>query len=157
MSAIPREVLSEHFQKQMEGHVLKTGVFLTFRFDPGFFEQEILPVFLDVPLSHEPPLRLVQLEDAVRERVDHLAVYYDPRGVEARENSAKLDVRRIPVSWPTGYFHSKNVLLLVEDAEADNEGKAGATAARRGPLREPDPRWVVGERRSVSRGRATPR
>ena len=115
-------MLSEHFQDLMKGRVLKTGVFLTFRFDPGFFEQEVLPVFLDVPLSHEPALALVQLEDAIRDRVDHLAVYYDPRGLEAGSASAKLDVKRIPVSWPTGFFHPKNVLLLVEDAEPDDAG-----------------------------------
>src|SRR5262245_57383490 len=121
MADIPREVLSEHFQALMKGRVLKTGVFLTFRFDPGFFEQEVLPVFLDVPLSHEPAVRLVQLEDAIRERVDHLAVYYDLRGVEAGSTSAKLDVRRIPVSWSTGFFHPKNVLLLLEDAEPNDQ------------------------------------
>ena len=64
MADIPREVLSEHFQERMRGRVLKTAVFLTFRLDPGFFEQEVLPVFLDVPLSHEPTIRLIQLEDA---------------------------------------------------------------------------------------------
>jgi len=122
MAEIPHEVLSEHFQRLMEGRTLKTGVFLTFRFDPGFFEQEVLPVFLDVSLSHEPAVRLIQLEDAMRERVDHLAVYYDPRGVEAGSASAKLDVRRIPVSWPTGFFHPKNVLLLVEDVEPGEDG-----------------------------------
>lgn len=122
MAEIPCEVLSEHFQALMKGRTLKTGVFFTFRFDPGFFEQEVLPVFLDVPLSHEPGLRWVQLEDAIRDRVDHLAVYYDPRGLEAGSASAKLDVKRIPVSWPTGFFHPKNVLLLVEDAEPNDAG-----------------------------------
>src|SRR4029450_3560289 len=123
MTEIPRAVLSEEFQRLMEGRVLKTAVFLTFRFDPGFFEQEILPVFLDVPLSHEPAVRLIQLEDAIRERVDHLAVYYDPRGVEVDSSSAKLDGRPLPVSWRTGFFHPKNALLLVEDAEPDDNGQ----------------------------------
>jgi hypothetical protein len=83
----------------------------------------VLPVFLDVPLSHEPAVRLVQLEDALRERVDHVAVYYDPGALEATDfGSAKLDVRRVPVSWTTGYFHPKDVLLLVEDAEPDENG-----------------------------------
>ena len=123
MAEIPREVLSEHFQAVMKGRTLKSGVFLTFRFDPGFFEQEILPAFLDVSLSHEPAMRVVQLDDAIRERVDHLAVYYDPRGLEAGSTSAKLEASRIPVSWPTGFFHPKNVLLLVEDAESNEAGE----------------------------------
>jgi len=122
MAEIPRAVLSEQFQQVMEGRVLKTGVFLTFRFDPGFFEQEVLPVFLDAPLSHDPNVRLIQLEDAIRDEVDHLAVYYDPGAIEPQEASAKLDVRRIPVRWSTGYFHPKNVLLLVEDAKDNEDG-----------------------------------
>jgi hypothetical protein len=121
MADIPREVLSEHFQEWMQGRVLKTAAFLTYCLDPGFFEQEVLPVFLDVPLSHEPAVRLVQLEDAIRERVEHLAVYYDPRGVVPGATCAQLDVRRIPVSWRTGFFHPKNALLLVEDEQPNEE------------------------------------
>jgi hypothetical protein len=123
MADIPRAVLSAHFQERMRGRVLKTAVFLTFRYDPGFFEQEILPVFLDVPLSHEPAVRVIELENVLRARVDHLAVYYDRRALEAGSESAKLDVERIPVGWPTGYFHLKNVLLLVEDAQAGDDGR----------------------------------
>lgn len=122
MTDIPRSVLSEHFQELMKGKVLRNGIFLTFKFDPGFFEQEILPVFLDIPLSHEPAVRLIQLEDAIREHIDHLAVYYDQAGLEAGATGAQLDIRRIPIAWPTGFFHPKNVILLVEDAEADEEG-----------------------------------
>jgi hypothetical protein len=122
MPAIPTAVLSEHFQARMEGRVLKAGVFLTFAFDPGFFEQEVLPVFLDVPLSHQPAVRLIQLEEAIRQRVDGLAVYYDPRALSDETEGSKLDVLRIPVLWRTGYFHPKNVLLLVEDEEPNRDG-----------------------------------
>ena len=123
MGEIPREVLSDHFQKRMQGRRLKTGVFLTFSFDPGFFEQEILPVFLDVPLSQEPPLRLAQLEEALVKQVEHLAVYYDQRALEAGARSAKLDVRRVPIAWPRGFFHPKVVLLLVEADQPDADGQ----------------------------------
>ena len=122
MAEIPTAVLSEHFQELMEGRVLKTGVFLTFAFDPGFFEQEILPVFLDVPLSHLPAVRLIQLEDAIRQRVDHLAVTTTREPWRRAPRAASWTCRRIPVLWRTGYFHPKNVLLLVEDAEADEAG-----------------------------------
>ncbi len=63
---------------------LKTAVFLTFRFDSGFFEQEVLPVFLDVSLSHATQLRLVQLEDALPPTGARIAVYYDANGSLAR-------------------------------------------------------------------------
>lgn len=123
MANIPRAVLSEHFQNLMQGKVLKTGIFLTFMFDPAFFEEEILPVFLDLPLSHEPNVRMVQLEDAIRKQIDHLAVYYDHGALQLDSTGARLDVRRIPIVWPTGYFHAKNVFLIVESAEADEDSQ----------------------------------
>ena len=122
MAEIPTSVLSERFQTYMKGRRLKTGVFLTFAFDPGFFEQEVLPVFVDVPLSQSPALRLLQLEEAIQSQIDDLAVYYDAKALEAGAQSAKLDVRRMPVYYRTGVFHAKNVLLLLEDAEPDDAG-----------------------------------
>jgi len=110
---IPHAVLSERFQEHLKGRRLRTAAFLTFQFDPAFFEQEVLPVFLDVPLSQATTIRLLQLEDALRE-TDEIAVYYDRGALEGEP--AKLDVRRVPVARRTGYFHPKAVLALVEDA-----------------------------------------
>lgn len=125
MADIPRAVLSEQFQERMNGRRLRAAVFLTFQFDPGFFEQEVLPVFLDVPLSHAKPIRLVQLEDTLRRR--SVAVYYDANGLQQGNESAKLDVRRIPLRHGTGIFHAKNVFVLAEDEEANEEGRRSRT------------------------------
>lgn len=123
MADIPHAVLSEHFQERMKGRRLLSAVFLTYQFDPGFFEQEVLPVFIDVPLSHSVPIRLVQLEDALRRLEGEIAVYYDANGlVFGDAGSARLDVRRIPVRHRTGIFHPKNVLLLTEEEEEDDNG-----------------------------------
>ncbi len=122
MTDLPRAVLSEHFQERMKGRRLCSAVFLTFQFDPGFFEQEVLPVFLDVPLSHAPAIRLVQLELALRSLPGQLAVYYDANGLVIGDaGSAKLDVNRFAVQHRTGIFHPKNVLLLVEDENPDDD------------------------------------
>jgi len=119
---IPRAVLSEHFQEHMEGRRLCSAVFLTYQFDPGFFEQEILPALLDIPLSHAAAIRLVQLEDALRAMPGQVAVYYDANGLVVGDaGSAKLDFRRVPVQHRTGIFHPKNVFLMVEDEEPDDE------------------------------------
>lgn len=108
----------------MKGRRLRTAVFLTYQFDPGFFEQEVLPVLLDTPVSHAVAIRLVQLEDALRGLPGEIAVYYDANGLVASDaGSARLDVRRIPVRHRTGIFHAKNVFLLVEDEDADEEGQ----------------------------------
>ncbi len=123
MATIPSAVLSEHVQERMKGRHLVSAIFLTYRFDPVFFEQEVLPVLLDVPLSHAAALRLVQLEDTLRHLRGQIAVYYDANGLISSEaGSAKLDVRRIPVRHRTGIFHPKNVLLLVESKDPDDQG-----------------------------------
>ena len=67
MADIPHAVLSEQFEQQLGGRRLLAAVFVTFRFDPEFFEQQVLPVFLDVPTSHAEAIRRVQLEDALRD------------------------------------------------------------------------------------------
>jgi len=117
----PRAVLSEHIEERLGGRSLVAAVFLTYQFDPSFFEQDILPVFFDIPLSHAAPVKLVQLEDAIREVRGGIAVYYDRAGI-VPGGGAKLDVKRIPMHQTTGIFHPKNIFALVEDKEPDDEG-----------------------------------
>lgn len=122
MSTIPHDVLSEHFQQRLSGRKLKSAVFLTYQFDPGFFEQEVLPVLFDIPLSHAKEIRLVQLEDHLRAISGSIAVYFDSHGLISENDSARLDVRRIPIQHRRGIFHPKNVFLLVENEEPDEFG-----------------------------------
>lgn len=120
--ALPHAVLSEVLGDRIAGRRLVAGVFLTFEFDPGFFEQEILPVVLDVPVSHGRGLRLVQLEDALRATAARVAVYYDAdRLVAGDAGSGHLDFERLPVRHRTGVFHPKNVFLLLEATDPEGE------------------------------------
>ncbi len=122
MAEIPKAILSEHFQERMNGRRLVSAVFTTFRFDPAFFEQEVLPVFLDIPLSHAPEIKLAQLEDVLKTLRGSIAVYYDENGLVAEARAAKLDIKRIAVRHRQAIFHPKNVFALVENQEADEEG-----------------------------------
>jgi hypothetical protein len=116
-------VLSEHFEARLAGKRLIGAVFLTFQYDPGFFEQEILPVLLDTPVSHAQVARLLQLEGALREVPLGVSVFYDWAGLCTSEYPApRLDVQRLPVRLSTGIFHPKNALLLTEDRKADGDG-----------------------------------
>lgn len=117
-----RAVLSEHVEQALAGRRLLAAAFLTFQFDPGFFEQDILPLFFQVPLSHAPAIRLAQLEDAIKEVPSGIAVYYDRNGIVPEAGGAKLDLQRIPMHQSTGIFHPKNILALVEDTEPDEDG-----------------------------------
>lgn len=122
MSEIPRAVLSEHVEERIAGRRVLSAVFTTYQLDPGFFEQQVLPVVVGVPVSHAAAVRLVQLEDALRTIPGEVAVYYDADGLIDTSDfgPATLDVRRIPVRLKTGIFHPKNVFLLLESpAEED--------------------------------------
>lgn len=128
MTEIPHAVLSDQLEGLLQGRRLVTAMFLTFRFDPGFFEIEVLPALLDVPLSHAVPIRRIQLEDALRQVAIPPAVYYDANGLHiGDECGAKLDIKRIPIRHPTGIFHPKNVFILVEDSEPDDAGLRART------------------------------
>ncbi|WP_342375209.1 hypothetical protein NVS55_28435 [Myxococcus stipitatus] len=127
MSNLPRSVLSEHFLERMKGRRLISALFTTFRFEPGFFEAEVLPIFFDIALSHAPAIKLVQLEEALRPLSGSIAVYYDAHGLVPEGGTARLDLRRIPIRHPTGIFHPKNVLALVEDVEPGPDGKHART------------------------------
>jgi hypothetical protein len=119
---VEQRVLTEAFQQALEGTRLRAAVFLTFRFDPGFFEQEVLPAFFDIPMSHAPVPRMLHLAHALRS-AGPVAVYYDRRTPEAGANSSRTDFQKIGISHRTGYFHPKNVLLLVDqEAPDDAEG-----------------------------------
>lgn len=111
----PREVLTERLQQAVGGRRVEAAVFTTFRFEPGFFEQEILTALFDVTWHHVPKLRRLQFEDMLRPLSGRMAVYYDQSALhEGDLGSAALDIRRIPCRPTTGYFHPKVVLVLVE-------------------------------------------
>ena len=58
------------------------------------------------------------MEEALR-GIEQTAVYYDRRGLITSAQPARLDYRRIGLDRTTGYFHPKNVLLLLENRDGD--------------------------------------
>lgn len=114
---IPQAVLSDTLRSQIGERRVKAAVFLSFGFDPGFFEEEIVPALFAQSFSHVPRLRLVQLEEALR-GVPNLAVYYDRRALVREAQPARLDYERIGLAR-AGFFHPKNILILLETNEAD--------------------------------------
>lgn len=110
----PTAVLSDSLTQAIRGRRIKTAVFLTFQFDPSFFEEEILPVLFEQTFSHIPQIRLIQLEERLR-NLEHIVVYYDRRGLLSGDRPAHLDYRRIGLYRKTGFFHPKNILFLVEN------------------------------------------
>jgi hypothetical protein len=107
---IPRGVLSDRFRDRIDGRRIEAAVFTTFCFEPGFFELEILSLLFDGGLSQAPKVRLLMLEERVREH-GPIAVYYDRRALIA-DDPPKLDVRRIAMARD-GFFHPKVALVLL--------------------------------------------
>lgn len=110
---IPQAVLSEALGDQIAGRTVRAAVFATFSFDPGFFEEHCLPVLFQQTFSQARKIRLLQLEDQLRDR--EIAVYYDRSALAQESAPACLDVRRIDLRHGTHAFHPKLILLLVDD------------------------------------------
>jgi hypothetical protein len=117
--AIPTSVLSEALIHAIDGRTVTTAVFTTFAFEPGFFEEEILPVLFDQSFSHVPEIRKVQLEEKLR-YLDHVAVYYDRQALVTGTTSANLDFARIAISR-MGCFHPKMIFLLCDEFNDETE------------------------------------
>lgn len=122
MSEIPTEVLSEQLQHLLSQRRPLAAVFLTYCFEPAFFEKEVLSTLFDLSTIQGPP-RLLRLEEELCKIEGKVAVYYDQNGLQKSDASAQLDFRRIPVRHPTGIFHPKLVLVLCEQEVAE-EGEA---------------------------------
>ena len=119
-SEIPQAVLSEQLAEVIAGRKVRAAVFTTFTFDPGFFELHVLPALFDIPISQVDKVRRIQLDDALR-TVEDVAVYYDRTALSQDAMPAQLDFRRLGVRVPTGIFHPKLLLVLVENEGEDDE------------------------------------
>jgi len=120
--SVPAGVLSEEFARVLDRRRVVAGVFTTFSFDPAFFELNILPLLFDQSFHQADKVRLLQLEDALRELED-LSVYYDRSALSQDAVPPQLDYRRNDVHRrDKGVFHPKVILLLVEnEVEGEDE------------------------------------
>ena len=117
---IPQSVLSQQLGDVINGRRVRTAVFTTYTFDPGFFETHILPILFDKPFHQVEKVRRIQMEEAIRS-MDDIAVYYDRTALAQDAQPAYLDFHRIDVRIATGAFHPKLILLLVENDVENNE------------------------------------
>lgn len=113
---IPQKIFSETVREAIDGRKVKVVVFLTYEFDPAFFELNVLTLLFDRAWCSKPKAVLAQLETELR-NIHDLAVYYDRRGIVYENGSARLDYKRIGLERKGGVFHPKNILLLVENDE----------------------------------------
>ncbi len=113
-------VLSEALARALDGRRVKAAVFTTFEFDPEFFELHVLScLFPGAAWSHMPNVKRLQVGDALR-KLEHVAVFFDHRGLRLGGGAARLDYDRIALARRRGVFHAKNVLILVENPADDD-------------------------------------
>ena len=117
-------VLSDALTRVVGDRRVTAAVFTTFEFEPDFFELHVLPcLFPNVAWSHMPNVKRVQVGEALV-GLEHVAVFYDRRGLRSEGGAARLDYERIGLARAAGVFHAKNILLLVEspaEDEADDD------------------------------------
>lgn len=124
MSTPPRKILSDAFKDALRGRRVRTLLFTTFTFDSGFFESEILPVFLDAETAVDSRrLRLARIEDQLLTLTHRPQVFYDVgQLVTGGRGGACLDFGRHPVRLSGGRaFHPKVVCALVEEPAEDGK------------------------------------
>ena len=118
---VPRAILSEQLSEVIKGRRVRTALFTTFTYDPGFFELQILPLlFPHQSFSVVEKVRRIQLEDALP-TLDHLVVYYDGRAVIIDGEPSRLGCESIPIKRRTGVFHPKLVFLLVDESDSQSQ------------------------------------
>ena len=101
----PQSPLSDQLRDRIGKRRVRVAVFLTYQFDPGFFETEVLQTLFDYDWSRNRRVALAQAEDMLRQ-VDHIAVYYDQRGISETATSASLDYRRFGRAYICPYCSS---------------------------------------------------
>jgi len=114
-------VLSDALTRVVGDRRVTAAVFTTFEFEPDFFELHVLPcLFPNVAWSHMPNVKRVQVGEALV-GLEHVAVFYDRRGLRPEGGVARLDYERIGLTRAAGVFHAKNILLLVESSADDGK------------------------------------
>ena len=119
MSLLSQQVLSQAVERAIGGGRVRTAAFITYQFDPAFFEHSVLPLLFARGFTEGENVRRAQLDEALQE-LDHIAVYYDRHGLITERGPARLDYQRVGVSMRSGVLHAKHVLLLIEDAHEDH-------------------------------------
>ncbi len=116
---IPQSVLSDALKNVLNGRKVKCAVFLTYMFDPGFFELYVLPLLFDRTFGQEDNIKRALLDDAIRD-IEDIAIFYDYNGLVSESEPATLNYNRFSLRR-NGIFHPKNIFLLIENKSEDGE------------------------------------
>jgi hypothetical protein len=137
--APPQAVLAEALREALDGAELRAAVLTTFTLEWAFTIDEVLPVFVPHSLSAAPNVRREELADHLHTTGATVTLYYDARHGGDFERATRVPLAHVPVQHPTGYFHPKVVLALVDK---DGEQRLVVTAGSANLTRSSWWEWV---------------
>lgn len=115
------KTISEGFRAEIgEGEQVVAAIFTTYRFEPEFFEQEIIPLMLDQNLafSSDARIKTIQVREALSDSGLPLEVFYDIDLFRQQGTvSCSMEYLHHGIRGERSAFHAKLVLLLLEDIE----------------------------------------
>lgn len=117
--------VSDAFRAQIgERERVVAAVFTTYRFEPEFFEQEIVPLLLDQGLAFSADQRIksIQVREALSDAGLPIEVFYDLDLFRQEGTvSPSMEYLHHGIRGDRSAFHAKLVLLLLEDSERGDE------------------------------------
>ena len=117
-----RKTVSDGFRAQLgEQEWVVAALFTTYRFEPEFFEQEIIPLMLDQSLafSSDQRIKAIQVREALANAGLPLEVFYDIDLFRAQGTvSPAMEYLHHGIRGERSAFHAKLILLLLEDSDS---------------------------------------
>ena len=119
------KTVSDGFRAQLgEQERVVAAVFTTYRFEPEFFEQEIIPLMLDQSLafSSDQRIKAIQVREALADAGLPLEVFYDIDLFRAQGTvSPAMEYLHHGIRGERSTFHAKLILLLLEDSDSGEQ------------------------------------
>lgn len=126
--------ISDGFRAQIgERERVIAAVFTTYRFEPEFFEQEIIPLMLDQGLAYSSDQRIksIQVREALSDAGLPVEVFYDLDLFRQQGTvSPSMEYLHHGIRGERSAFHAKLVFLLLEDVDSGYQSLCvGASSA----------------------------
>lgn len=114
---VPQEVLAEALRGSIGDATLRAAVLTTFTLEWAFTLDEVLPTFVAHSLSAAPNARREEVADHLLTNQAVITVYADAQHIGDDARATRVPMSVVPVNHPTGFFHPKVILALVEEAQ----------------------------------------
>jgi len=112
--------ISQYTEDILNSRSVRAAVFTTYTFDPGFFEQDVIPLLLpeNRSFSIDERVKQFQVRESLREAELPIDIFYDHNIFRiSGESSPSMEYGCHGVSEGNRAFHAKLAFLLVDNGE----------------------------------------